>query len=126
MIQVLDFSGQRFIWQMDGFNGKDWGFDSVKGRLRMVPRPPRISNGDRHISLVQVRRNLISAYFDGQLIDKIQPQSSELTMPARWLLFGKRGLGLGVFNPTIFYSAQVTELGDSAATKSPGGPSSVK
>jgi hypothetical protein len=111
--QMLDMNGQRFAWQMAGEGGKLWGFDGVMGRIMQVKGPPRIHNGQRHTSVVQVRRGEVSAYFDGQLVSRVQTMSSDLTLPRRWSLFGARGLGLGTcVSPTVFYSAEVTELGD--------------
>ena len=54
--QIFDVQGQRSVWQMSGGLGREWGLGGRMGRIIPVPSAPRIVTGQRHVSLVRVRR----------------------------------------------------------------------
>jgi hypothetical protein len=120
VVQMLNEGGRRCAWQMAGGHGREWAFDAIQGRKVVFNRHFRIRNGQRHVSVVQVRREQISAFFDGQWTAQVRAKSSDLSLPLRWSLVGGRGLGVGsAYSPTVFYSAEVTEVGGATPATAP-------
>jgi hypothetical protein len=120
VVQMVNEGGRRCAWQMAGGYGREWAFDAILGRKVVFNPHPRLSNGQRHTSIVRVRHDGISAFFDGKLAGQVQAKSSDLSLPVRWSLLGGRGLGLGsAYSRTVFYTAEVTEIGDAIPATAP-------
>ncbi|MGD0090694.1 MAG: protein kinase [Planctomycetota bacterium] len=114
VVQVLDADGHPFTWQFGGPN-KLCGFERIKGR-DLLPGDPAamqmpISNGDRHVSTVQVRVDGVAAFLDGKLLARWQGGYSDLRAHPDWALRSDGLIGLGCNNSgVIFHSIEVLEV----------------
>jgi len=111
--QVLWVQDRACVWQMGAFANTVFGFGTVAGRTAgnnptTVRRP--LETGRRYRSTVQVRRQGVQAFLDGQRVASWNEPGS-LGMDPVWTLPSLARLGLGTFeSPTIFHAAVLAEI----------------
>jgi len=102
-----------------GWKGTVTGFQQINDQsaernptgVRGLPT----ENGQRHTSVVKVRKNSIEAWLDGKLITRYETDGSDLASKD-WQV--ERALGIGTQqSPTVFHRIELTEL------SGPGHPS---
>lgn len=119
--QIMPVGNQAVAWQMSGMDGRGWGFTEVQGVNGAVRFPPKIENGKRHVAEVRVRRDSVSAYFDGRLYRQIATGPSRFSVPERWAI-GPPILGLGTcVSPTVFHKVQLVEVTGQGWPRARGG-----
>lgn len=124
--QFLSREGHDFTWRffVNSKNGPDiFGFSTVKGLnifdnpTRTQFKPPELSG--RHVSLVEVRKDVVRGYFDGKLVVEWKTDYSDLSTPAQYGLRTPGVLGIGCQARTLFQSVQVREvIGKGTGTRS--------
>jgi len=103
---------------------------SVDGHVGGEPGNPttkmfKIAPDSRHVSILQVRRNWVRAWLDGQLMAEIDPTRYALSLQhpkyKHWDLNDESRLALGTFaSPTEFHAIQVVEVsGKGTFTRTP-------
>ena len=75
-----------------------------------------IQNGKRHLSLVKVRKNSVTAYFDGKLVGEFHGDPKRLTTDPAWDI-GKNMIGIGSSkSPILFQSLELNTFKASATS----------
>jgi hypothetical protein len=105
---------------LGGYANRVMGLDSVDGvadgRNPTNTRPPGgcLANGRRYVVKVEVRRDAVRAWLDGDRIVSIDPRNKRFGVAAHWAT--KPGLiGAGSYrSPTAFHAITVTERPDAA------------
>jgi hypothetical protein len=114
VVQAISHDDVSLGWNMrsDGLCGFEW----VDGRNvddEMNPtrvRLPKPQQTGRHVSVVQVRRDSISAYVDGKLAVQYKTDWTGLHDGKDYAI-GAKGLGLMTYDtPTIFHVVEVLEV----------------
>lgn len=107
---IFGVNGKSATWMMGAVQGDQYCFGHHNNNPQVVRRPA-IANGVRHTCIVQVRKQSLTAYLDGVLIQGIEigkaryETSSDLRLPdASWF-----GLG-GWLNTVQFHRVAVREL----------------
>jgi hypothetical protein len=114
-------ASHEFDWDMGGWGNAFDGFEEVNGHdANANPTTRRfarcLENGRRYICLVKVRANGVRAYLNGRLISKWMTNYHDMTVRGVWGLPRNEVLGLAVQrSPTIFYSAEVTPINNTAS-----------
>lgn len=113
VLQLLTAHGQDFTWLMGAWGGRYDGFDTVKGHpliregTNIVGGPSSIRRGQRHTSVLEVRRNYVSALIDGKLVVRHETDGADLGMPGEWSI-GKSTIGLGTtHDAVVFHKAEI-------------------
>ena len=106
--QVLSYKGTGFAWiigarNICGFNVVDHASFPNHDTVRMNPA---LSNGEKHTSLVRVRKNSVSAYLDGNPISEIRTDYSNLSIDPSESV-GEGFLGIKGRGPIDILSAEV-------------------
>jgi serine/threonine protein kinase/formylglycine-generating enzyme required for sulfatase activity len=119
ILQLLTAEGRSFTWLMGAWGGRYDGFDTVQGHpltregTNIVGGPTKIRRGQRHTSVVKVRRDSVSAEIDGQLVVRHPTDGADLGMPREWEI-GPDAIGLGTtFDAVVFHKVEIVvpELG---------------
>lgn len=112
--QVLSKGGRCFSWEMGVFPNRACTFNMVKGKASNNPTTvPGIdlANGERHVSIVQVRYSGVTAYLDGVLIRDYKTDFRDMEDPYPWKWPNPNCLGLGSWgNPATFHAVDVLEV----------------
>jgi len=114
--QFLSHSKASFLWMMGGGGNTIFGFEVVGGKEAnnnptTVKSPRCLENGQRYISVVQVRKTGIKAFLNGQLVSSWKPEFGALDVHNFWKLRDGSLLGLGSWkSSTQFYKAEVLEV----------------
>ncbi|HEY3324141.1 MAG TPA: protein kinase [Planctomycetota bacterium] len=128
--------GRAFVWKMGGHGGSElFGFASVAGADLSNERNPtakRLSPlqlGQRHSSVVQVRKDGVWGYFDGQFVAQYKTDYTDMELPG-WN-FGQpdtKLLGLTAFQCSVlFHRIQILEVsGRGEAALRPVAPTGEK
>ncbi len=114
-VQILSESGRQFLWAIDAFHSKLSAFEAVGGKgvrdNRTGYRSPLITNGKWHTSVVQVRKDSVTAFFDGKEISKWTPELGKLDIFKHWKLRDPKFLGVGQMQgKTAFSTIELTEI----------------
>jgi WD40 repeat protein/serine/threonine protein kinase len=109
-------AGRAFSWEMGGMGNKVLSFESVKdSRAYENPttvRSARALENDRlYTSIVQVRRDGVKAYLDGELVAEMKTDASNLSLDTCWGLRSPVQMGLGTNeSPAEFHSVDLLEV----------------
>ena len=125
IMQLVSRAGKNFGWVLRA-ERMFMGFERAGNKRSWAENPSavRVPNalpvGSRHISLVQVRKNGLTAYLDGQLLVRWPTDYTDF-MGAPNQLRDPSLLGLGSWqNPVIFHSAEIREVtGQGVFTRPP-------
>jgi len=110
---IMPTSEGSFVWVAGGKHG---GYEFVvvqsggtKGISRRIPG--LIQPNHQHTTVVQVRKNSLKAFVDGQLILSYDGQPAELETTSQWYrIRDKSLLAVGCDDPTFFHVVEVTEI----------------
>jgi Leucine-rich repeat (LRR) protein len=112
--QFLVREGRSFFWEMAGWGNSNSGFAFVGGRgskenptsSTFVPR-----DGVRYTSVIQVRRDRVTAFLDDKKISEWLPAMGEITTDANWCVDVPNLIGIGNCESlTTFEAVQVREV----------------
>lgn len=113
---ILAQGKRQFVWQMGAEQNRNFDLAQVAGK-KFDGNPTLIRNGDclknnkRYTTLVEVRKDRVSAYLDGKLITEWTPDMGELTISETWKLPDGKQLGVGAFQSDVtFYSLELVEI----------------
>ncbi len=106
VVQTLSHLGKQFNWGVGYYKNKYFSFDRVaNGRAGANPTSVSrgIMNNRAYTSLVEVRRNCVSAYIDGELIARYLTDYKDLDLFDAWKLRSRNCIGLATqLSPTEF------------------------
>ena len=95
-----------------GWKGTVSGFQQIKNQQAdhnsTGVRGLATSNGQRHTSIVKVRKSSIEAWLDGNLITRYDTNGSDLSAKD-WKIDAPMGVGTQL-SPTIFHTIELTEI----------------
>jgi hypothetical protein len=95
-----------------GWKGTVSGFQQVKGQAAdhnpTAVHDLATSNGQRHTSIIKVRKNAIEAWLDGNLIAHYDTTGEDLGAKD-WKIDAPMGVG-SQLSPTIFHTIELTEI----------------
>jgi hypothetical protein len=134
--QFFRDNGHECAWTMHGWKGTLCAFNMIGTKAGNVngtgvPDVP-LRPGERHTSVVKVRRTYIEAWLDGKRISRYETDGADLSMNKEWDLMG-RPLGIGSYgNSVVFHAIEVAEIAGEGkllpprpatrpSTNSPGG-----
>jgi serine/threonine protein kinase len=112
--QFLQREGRGFFWEMGGSNNVNAGFAYVGGKgsqenptnSSFVPR-----DGVRYTSVIQVRRDRVTALLDDRKISEWLPSMGEITTDPNWCVDLPNLIGLGNCDSfTRFEAVQIREI----------------
>jgi len=114
--QILCRPGKQFVWVL-GAGDSRYGFGLVRGQWTSSPTNPTIGDrpgfppGKEHTSVIQVRKDAIRAYLDGELLREVKTDYSDFSMAPGWTLRSENLLGLASFeSPTAFHKVEIVEV----------------
>lgn len=101
-------------WGMDLVGIQNIGGRRLNDRQGQVP-VVEITNGQRHVMLLKVRKNGVEGYLDGRPVSKYQGDGSDLSLlPEPWDLGDSSALGLGAFDAeTTFHQIRIRPVATS-------------
>jgi hypothetical protein len=111
--QLFTAHGHECAWLMGAFKGSVCGLHCVGGKpANLNPTAVRdytMTSGERHTSLLEVRKNSVAAYLDGKLLVRYDTDGSDLSTKKNWEV-GQGSLGIGSYlNSTVFHKVEVVE-----------------
>ncbi|HLX63781.1 MAG TPA: hypothetical protein VKX17_21095 [Planctomycetota bacterium] len=113
---ILAQGKHQFVWQMGAEQNKNFDLALVAGK-KFDGNPACVKNGDclknnkRYTTLVEVRKDRVSAYLDGKLITEWTADMGELSRSDTWKLPDGKTLGIGAFQSEVtFYSLELVEV----------------
>jgi serine/threonine-protein kinase len=112
--QFLQREGRGFFWEMGGWENSNAGFSQInekgsKDNPTNCPFVPR--DGVRYTSLIQVRRDRVTALLDDRKISEWLPSMGEISTDPNWCVDAPNLIGLGnCDNLTRFEVVQVREI----------------
>jgi hypothetical protein len=112
--QYLYASNKNFMWCMGGGQNTCSGFELISGK-RITDNPTKVimqlEEGKKYLSTVQVRKDKVSAYFDGKLISEWKTDYADMELHNNWKPFKIQRLGLGSYNNLVhFYDIKIREM----------------
>jgi serine/threonine protein kinase/formylglycine-generating enzyme required for sulfatase activity len=114
ILQLFRAGGRSCTWLMGAWGGAHDGFDTVKSRpldregKNLIGGSSAIRRGQRHISVVQVRRDYIAATIDGKQVVRYATDGSDLGILGDWTI-GSGAIGLGTtMNRVVFHKIELT------------------
>ena len=109
---VLRAAGRTFTWKLQGADGT---FVELDGN--QVPNPstgkvnPPLENGHRYTSLIEVRKDGVTAYVDGRQVSQLHTDYHDLKKDSWSALNDDSLIGIGCwFTDAIFHSIEVREV----------------
>ena len=113
---ILARAGKNFIWTIGAVSNKTMAIAQVAGK-NFDGNPAAstcsacLKNGEKHTTVVQVRKDRISAYLDGKLVQEWVPSMGELGLEPTWKIPDGKTLGLASWqSEVIFHSFQLIEV----------------
>ena len=113
ILQLFSVGGRNCTWLMGAWGGKYDGFDTVKNHpltregTNIIGGPTSIRRGQRHTSVIQVRRDSITAIIDGKEVVRHATDGSDLGIPSEWSI-GEGAIGLGTtFDAVVFHKVEL-------------------
>ncbi|MBI3863275.1 MAG: SUMF1/EgtB/PvdO family nonheme iron enzyme [Planctomycetia bacterium] len=121
ILQLFTAGGRSCTFLMGAWGGKFDGFDTVADHplnsdgKNIIGGPTSVRRGQRHTSVVQVRRDFIAATIDGKLVVRHATNGTDLGIPRPWLI-GEGTIGLGsTYDPVIFHKVELVVPAATAA-----------
>lgn len=112
--QILSKAGIQFCWKCAGWKNTVAGFEMIDGKSCLSnPSTAKstLAPAVKHTSLVQVRRESIKGYIDGQLVSQYHTTYGDMSLDASYKIPGKDCLGLATwYGPVIFHSVRILEV----------------
>jgi hypothetical protein len=124
--QLLNVDGHPCQWFVGGFGNSVNGLQLIAGRegpQNETQAKCSLKNGQRVRSVVQVRKDSVTALLDGKQVSRYAGKASDLSLQSSWGV-GAEALGVGCWNSrTVFHKIAVVEIAPPAPTSSPSSPS---
>jgi serine/threonine protein kinase/formylglycine-generating enzyme required for sulfatase activity len=113
--QILVGGGRQFHLGLGAFQNSSALFDLVAGSGGSEENPTRVprslESGKRYESLVQVRKNRVSAYLDGAFVTGLKTDYGNVALSSSLTLKDARTLGLAALqSPVVFHRVEITEI----------------
>jgi hypothetical protein len=112
--QHLAGAGRSFEWSVGGWGNRITGFSMIQGRLSNEnPTTTRlgITNGQKYVSVVQVRKDGVRAYVNDRLVVERKTDYSDMSKQPSLRLRDETRLGVGAWNSaSVFHKIQVLEV----------------
>jgi hypothetical protein len=115
--QLAVQNGHQFAWTMGAYANTISGFENIagsgtgEGHPNTIRTKASLTNGKRHTSVIQVRKDSLTAYLDGKLLTSWKTDGASLTLGQWRALRHPDTLGLCTYNsPTIFHAANLYEV----------------
>jgi len=106
--------GRTVAWAVGGWQNSVSGLERVAGTNPGQPENPTeikhsafLKVGQKHIVIVEVRKDSIMGYLDGELITQWKGNWKDLNFPA-WV--SQTLLGFASYSPTVFHCIEVVEV----------------
>jgi hypothetical protein len=104
--QLLPHGSDGVVFELRYHNG--WGFfPCAKGKNF---GPVTLEAVKTHVSVLQVRKDSVRAFIDGQLVLDTRPPFSEGAIPGVWSFPDRRQIGVGSRTATEFHEIQLLEI----------------
>jgi serine/threonine protein kinase/sugar lactone lactonase YvrE len=108
-------SGKSFSWELGSLGNTVLSLEVVGGAPRgqnpTTVAPRGLDNDRPYVALVQVRRDGVKAFLDGQRVHDWKTAYADLALDPAWKLRGAAALGLGtVGSPAIFQKIELLEV----------------
>ncbi len=113
---ILTQGSHPFIWQMGAEKNKSFAITLVGGKKfdgNQTAQSPGtcLKNNQRYTTVVEVRKDRVSAYLDGKLITEWVPEMGDLSLSDNWKLPAGKPLGIAAQDSeVVFYSLELVEL----------------
>ena len=107
--------GERaFTWEMGPDSNQNYGIGSIDGRppgnnATTVPARQALRDGVRHVTILQVRRDRVSAWLDGRRLVDYPTDYANLTLNPDWRVPGSFGVG-SCDTPAVFHRIDLLEV----------------
>lgn len=113
--EMFTHGGHSCVWLLGGWQGTIAGFHQVGGKdgnkNPTTVHDFNMSTGERHTALVEVRKDSIAGYLDGNLLARYETDGSDLGVKSNWDV-GPNSLGIGSYiSPTVFHVVELIEIG---------------
>lgn len=115
--QILSAFGSQFTWGTASGQPDKWsGFNMVNGKPMMqsgagVKLPGQRDMNRRYESLVEVRRDRVTGYVDGEKLVEWKTNYSDLSMDPGHAIPNPRALGIAIWwSKTVFHEVSVREV----------------
>ena len=112
---ILNYFGKPFMWSLGADNNKAFLFYRVGGKKfdgnpTFIRVREALKNNTTYTTLVEVRKDRISAYVNDRLVDEWTPSMGELEIDPGWRISENKSIGVGTWqSEAVFYSLQVVE-----------------
>jgi len=115
--QILSAGDRQFIWGTTSGQPEKWaGFNMIKGKPMMLngagvklPGPREVNR--RYESLVEVRRDRVTGYVDGQKLVEWKTDYRDITPDPGYVMPNPKALGVGIWwSKTVFHEIAVREV----------------
>ena len=111
--QIFTLNKHRGMWAMNGWKGTISGFQFIDDKQANVnytmKRNLPFHVGERHVSLVKVRKGSVDALLDGKVVDAMKTDGSDLSLDSGWDL-PDYPLGVACYaGVTVFHKIQLIE-----------------
>jgi hypothetical protein len=113
--QLCFAGGRQFEFVIGGLLNKVSGFGNINGRV--VNRTATATTADhwlvagqRHVSLVKVRKEGVQGWFDNKLVTEHKTNFSDMSIHPHWKLHRTNSIGIGANTDISVESATVTEI----------------
>jgi serine/threonine-protein kinase len=96
--QFLTREGRNFFFEMGGYGNNNSGIANIDGRgssVNPTRSPLTLRGGQRYTSLIEVRRDRVTAYVDGKKLSEWLPSMGELSADGTWCVDIPGLIGLG-------------------------------
>jgi len=116
--QIVNWKGTGVAWVMGAIGNSACGF--LRSNTELTPpfkgeTSKGLSQGTRHSTIIEVRKDRVRGYLDGQLLSEWAGDSKDLTWHPGWDLPGDLKLGLGSHNAELLvHSIQVLDVSGKA------------
>lgn len=113
---ILAHGGSQFVWTMGADNNKLFAISEVGGKKfennpAIVRSGACLKNNQKRTTVVEVRKERISAYVDGKLVAEWVPSMGDLSLDNVWKLPDGKQLGLASWQGEVtFYSVELVEV----------------
>jgi hypothetical protein len=112
---ILSHNKHYFVWQMGAEQNKHFDLAQVGGKKfegnpTLVTSGNCLKNNERYTTVVEVRKDRVSAYLNGKLITEWTPDMGELGISPTWKLPDGKSIGIGAFQSEVtFHSLEIVE-----------------
>ena len=114
--QILAKSDHQFMWSIGADGKPTYGFGLINGKKAndnrtTIKNGPGLEPGVAYESVVQVRKDGLKAFLNGELIAQWKTDYQDVSMVSGWGLHNSSWLGLGTYNSCVrFHRIDLREV----------------